>query len=179
MMRQGIAPWRGIMEVGVEAADFFLIFAEPIRACWLLLEQAIESGAGIARVARRGRVLHHSNRVAGRDGVARDSDHRREIFACIGLVLYRNPQRHGLVALKTRRGIKMHALFTAMQRRSAFRAVSSKVCVGCQRHRAAKAARSDDILHEPGKFWTRDINGRFGALRFRAVNSERTVAATF
>ena len=33
MMRQGIAPWRGIMEAGVEAADFFLIFAEPIRAC--------------------------------------------------------------------------------------------------------------------------------------------------
>jgi hypothetical protein len=58
MMRQGIAPWRGIMEVGVEAADFFFIFAEPIRACWLLFEQAIESGAGIARVARRGCVIH-------------------------------------------------------------------------------------------------------------------------
>ena len=73
----------------------------------------------------------------------------------------------------------MHALFTAMQSRPAFRAVSSKVCVGRKRHRAAKAARSDDVLHEPGKFWTRNINWRFGALRFRAVNSERTVAATF
>jgi hypothetical protein len=30
MMRQGMAPWRGIMDVGVEAVDFFLIFAEPI-----------------------------------------------------------------------------------------------------------------------------------------------------
>jgi hypothetical protein len=32
MIRQGIAPWRGIIEVGVEAAAFFLILAEPIRA---------------------------------------------------------------------------------------------------------------------------------------------------
>ena len=179
MMRQGIAPWRGIIEVGVEAADFFLIFAEPIRACWLLLEQTIESGAGIARVARRGRVLHQSIRVACRDGVARDSDHRREIFARIGLVFQRDAHRHGLVALKARRGIKMHALFTAMQRRPAFRAVSSKVCVGRKRHSTAKTARGDDILHEPRKFWTGDINRRFGALRFRAVSPERTVAATF
>jgi hypothetical protein len=30
IIRQGIAPWRGIMDVGVEGVDFFLILAEPI-----------------------------------------------------------------------------------------------------------------------------------------------------
>jgi hypothetical protein len=29
-IRQGIAPWRGIIEVGVELEAFFLILAEPM-----------------------------------------------------------------------------------------------------------------------------------------------------
>jgi hypothetical protein len=29
-IRQGIAPWRGIIEDGVDLADFFLIRADPM-----------------------------------------------------------------------------------------------------------------------------------------------------
>jgi hypothetical protein len=37
-MRQGMAPWRGIIEAGVEVADFFLILAEPMFSVKLLFE---------------------------------------------------------------------------------------------------------------------------------------------
>jgi hypothetical protein len=139
IIRQGIAPWRGISDAGVEALDFFLIFAEPI-ARRLLLEQAIESGAGIAGVARRGRVLHQSVRGSGRHGVAGHGKYGRKEFAGIGLIFDGNAGRHRLVALKARGGIKMDALFTAMQSRPAFGAVSSKIGVRRQSHGATKAA---------------------------------------
>jgi hypothetical protein len=31
-IKQGIAPWRGIIEAGVESADFFFILGEPMFA---------------------------------------------------------------------------------------------------------------------------------------------------
>jgi hypothetical protein len=60
MMRQGIAPCRGIMEVGVELVDFFLIFVEAMdeRGVYFLnkLSKAARAslalrGAGVCSIA--------------------------------------------------------------------------------------------------------------------------------
>jgi len=73
----------------------------------------------------------------------------------------------------------MNALLAAMQRGSALRAVSSEVGVRGQRHRAAKAARGHDILHEPRKLRARDVKRQLGALRLGPVTPIATVGATF
>ncbi len=83
------------------------------------------------------------------------------------------------MALKTSGRIKMHALFAAMQSRAAFRAVASKVRIGRQCHSAAKTARGDDILHEPGQFWPGDIEGRLSAVRPWPVTPKGAIAAAF
>jgi hypothetical protein len=60
MMRQGIAPCRGIMEVGVELVDFFLIFVEAMKRGVYFLNKLSKAaraslalrGAGVFSIAR-------------------------------------------------------------------------------------------------------------------------------
>ncbi len=70
------------------------------------------------------------------------------------------------MALEARRRIEMHALLAAMQRGSAFGAVAPEVRIGRQRHGAAKAARSYDILYESGKLGPGNIERLFGPCGF-------------
>jgi hypothetical protein len=51
-IRQGIAPWRGIIEAGVELADFFFIFGEPMLSGDYFLNKL--SNAARASLALRG-----------------------------------------------------------------------------------------------------------------------------
>jgi hypothetical protein len=172
-MRQGIAPWRGIIEAGVELPDFFLILDEPMFSARLLLEQAIKRRARVAGVTRRRPVIHRSIRGSGRRrGIARHRHHGRKEFAGVGLILHRNSRGHGLVTLKACGRIKMHALFAAMQRRAAFGAIAAEIHIGRQRYGAAKTARCHHVLYQPGKLGPSDIQRRSGALRLRAVSPE-------
>jgi hypothetical protein len=61
-MRQGIAPWRGIIEAGVELADFFLIFDEPMFSGGYFLNKL--SKAARAALALRGAGVFSTTRWA-------------------------------------------------------------------------------------------------------------------
>jgi hypothetical protein len=68
MMRQGMAPWRGIMDVGVEAVAFFLIFAELIARAGYFLNKL--SKAARASLELRGAGVFSSTRFVWLAGTA-------------------------------------------------------------------------------------------------------------
>src|ERR1043166_3053754 len=89
---------------------------------WLigLLEEAVESRAGIIRVAghrdiRCGRAASHTVRRPSVRRIARDGDARLEQLAFVGLVFHRDPHRNRLQALEPRRRLEMRALLAAMR----------------------------------------------------------------
>lgn len=117
----------------------------------LFLEEGFEGGARIVRARRAG------PRSIGRR-LALKRDARREKVAFIARVLFGNSRRNRLVALKTRRGVKVSALLATVQFKTAVGAAAAKVRVGRKNLAAARAARD---LVRVGKF------GGFRAEGFR------------
>ena len=182
MTRQGIAPWRGTGEV-FEAEPFFLILVAAIQErlersaktarAVLFFEEAVECRAGIIRIARCGDVpvISYLHDRRGGKHVAGNGHARREELAGICLVFDGDALRNRLQALEARGRIEVHALFAAMQRRPAFRAVSLEIYVGRQSDRAVKASRSNHVLDQAGKLRSGDIDGRARALLLRLVEA--------
>src|ERR1043166_6276179 len=92
---------------------------------WLigLLEEAVESRAGIIRVAghrdiRCGRAASHTVRRPSVRRIARDGDARLEQLAFVGLVFHRDPHRNRLPALEPRRPAQKRRLPASMAARS-------------------------------------------------------------
>ncbi len=67
-IRQGIAPWRGIIEVGVDGADFFLILVELIARRGYFLNKL--SKAARASLALRGAGVLSTTRLEEECGAA-------------------------------------------------------------------------------------------------------------
>jgi hypothetical protein len=74
---------------------------------------------------------------------------RAEQLALVDLILNRDPRRNRLQALKPCGGLKVGALFAAMERRGALRAIPLEIRPGRQRRRAVVAAGCRHALHQP------------------------------
>jgi hypothetical protein len=156
----------------MQSADRGLTGAHFPDARWtlfprcLLFKQAIKCGSRIARIARRrdDAAIVRSKRRARRQCVPRHGHSRREELAGIRLVLQGNTDRNRLEALKARGRIEVYALFAAMQRYAAFRTDALEIDIRRQGHRAAKTARGNEILDQPGQLGSGCVIGRFRAL---------------
>jgi hypothetical protein len=147
---------------------------------YLFLKQIVEGFPRICSGSRCGLRRNVGTRsihaVAAGQPVAGHSHSWREQTALIPRVLHRDTFRDGLQTLEARGWLKMRALLTAMQRRAALRAVSSKVRVSRQGHRATVTARSDHTLNEARELWACDVEGWSWALLLGAVGPIRVIS---
>ena len=139
---------------------------------WLigLLEEAVESRAGIIRVAghrdvRCGRAASHTVRRPSVRRIARHGDAQLEQLAFVGLVFHRDPHRNRLQALEPRRRLEMRALLAAMQRRAALGTVPSEIDVARKRGGTVKATRRRYALYHPRQARPGNVNRRAWTLR--------------
>ena len=91
----------------------------------LLLEQGVESAAGISRAAGPLLVAHGGRGWSGGGRVASDGYAGLEQRTLVGLVLERYPHRNRLQALETGGGLEVGTLLATVQGGSAFRAVAA------------------------------------------------------
>jgi len=138
------------------------------------LEQIVERSACVARVTGSGRRLRRRGAVAGWRGVPGYGNARLEQLAFVGLVLQCDAHGDRLQTLETSRGLKVGALFAAMNRRSALRAGALPVHIARQGRRTIKTSGSNYVLKQPGKAWPSNINRRAGAVGLGAIFSART-----
>jgi hypothetical protein len=85
-----------------------------------------------------------------------------EQIAFVGLILYRDPQRHGLQALEAGGGFEMCALFAAVQRSSTFGTFTLPIDIGPKGRRTAETAGRHYVLEQAGEPWARNVDGRPG-----------------
>jgi hypothetical protein len=95
----------------------------------LLLEQAIERRARIARVARSrsSSIFASLTDPARRQCIASNCHARREKLTRIGLILQGDAHSYWLDALEPGRGLEIHALLATVQSCVAFRAFTFEV----------------------------------------------------
>ena len=83
----------------------------------------------------------------------------------------RNPYRDRFQALEPGGRLEVGALFAAMQRGIALRAIPAEVDAVSELRRAVVAARRGNRLHQPGKAWAGYVYGRTWTLRTWAIFS--------
>ena len=131
--------WSGIRPDPASPCKLFgLAFGHYNPTQSLFLEQVVECGAGVVRVARPRTV--RSRWRAGRRAVARHRYSRLEQRAVVGFVLNRNSGGDGLHTLKSRRRLEADALFTTVKIGAALGALAFEIGVGSELGRAGVAA---------------------------------------
>lgn len=85
-----------------------------------------------------------------------------EELAFVGLILDRDPHRHGLQALEASGGFEMCALFAAVQRSTALRTFTLPIDIGAQSRRTAETAGRHYVLEQTGEPWASNVDGRPG-----------------
>jgi hypothetical protein len=101
--------------------------------------------------------------MIGRSCVTRHCDARFKQIAFVGLILHRNPHRHGLQALEASGRLEVRALFAAMERRSALGTLALPIDILRQRGGAIETTSGYNVLEQPRKARSGDVDRRPGA----------------
>jgi hypothetical protein len=104
-----------------------------------------------------------------RCGVSCHRDAGLEEIAFVGLILYRDPHRHRLQALKASGRFEMCALLAAVQRSSALGTFTLPIDIGAKSRGTAETAGRHYVLEQTGEPGASNVDGRPGTRGPRAV----------